>query len=157
VGRYAPIPIGRVMAAVKAILQADMPAYLYQESLPGISSWTFSDVLVNEENQLPQVCVDVKWKRRPASIGGGFRPLYGVDIICAMEWVGNQENYMNGAAIAAIAEGVMFENVQYADEDGTLWNAIINGTVQGTAVGEAGVWQGGHSQFLMEGAPLYYG
>jgi hypothetical protein len=153
---YAPVPIKRTMQAILALLQAEVPDHLTTASLPAIASWTFATVFINEENQLPQVVIDLQWARRPISAGGGVLPHYTADIIVALPWTGTVDNYLDGTAIASVCEGVMYDEAKHDDGSGTLWNAIINKRSIGEPVGEEGVWQGGHVKMLIEGVQINY-
>jgi len=159
---YTPVPIRRAMEAVKSILEDGMPAKLSAAGLPAISSFTFADVLVNEENQLPQVVIDLNYKRHSRTAGGGFQGMYKLMVVCALEWTGNEDGYLDGAEMASIAEALMFDNAQYEDGTGELWNAIPNKLCECGAAGNDGAdekvaWQGGRCVMTLVGKRLVYG
>jgi hypothetical protein len=154
---YAVVPVKRVIERIDAILQADMPARVAAAGLPAIVSWTYANVLVDDENQLPQCCLDLTWGRRGISAGGGVLPQYNIDIVFALPWIGNQDNYVYGVEMASIAEAVMYDYAQAADGTGTLWTSIPNNFAQGEPVGQHGEWQGGHIRLRLEGAQINYG
>lgn len=155
---YTPVPIRRAMEAVKSILEDGMPARLVTAGLPAISSWTFADVLVTDESKLPQVCIDMNHTRRARSAGGGFQAMYKLVIVCALEWTGNEDGFLDGAEMASIAEALMYHNVQYEDGTGELWNAIPSTSTKCGPVGNVEeAWQGGRCEMVLAGLRLAYG
>ena len=138
--RYAEVPIGTLLDSLQTMLQAQMPAKVSAAGLPAVVTWTFADVLIDTNADLPQVCVGAKWAHEPKGSGGAFHANYDVEVICAFPWLGTGDGYKDGATMAAIAEALIYANVGLAG-----YTNIIERAGNGQSVGSARapMWQGG--------------
>jgi len=151
--RWAPVPIGTYLENLQSILQAQMPGRLVTAGLPAVVTWTYQDVMFDSDDKLPQVCVGAKWVHRPKGGGGSFEPIYSTEIICAFPWLGTGDGYKDGAAMASIAEALVYYNIGNGYED------VVERTGVGMAAGwreSPPLWQGGVWRGEVVGSLLYF-
>jgi hypothetical protein len=132
------------------LLKTNLPGKLSADSrgLPAINSdgWKIGEPTLLDDDEFPAVCVSASQNTRRAVDGGATEPQSPLSIYAAFPYLGSNDGYTHGLAIAEYAMKVVMEN-----EATSYWTAVLRSTLNIQPAWELNVWQGGLATLTLSG------